>query len=81
MPSRKCVAHFVGHQELLVLRPAVGRLRQADFVLAQRRAVGLVAVGLVRRAEADHAADDDQRGPVVGLLERLDRAAQRRPGR
>ena len=32
--------HLVGHEELLVLRPAVGLLGQADFLLAQRSCRG-----------------------------------------
>ena len=57
---------LAGHQKLLVLGPAVGDFRQADFLFAQRRSVGVVAAGLVRRAETDHAAHDDQRRPVGG---------------
>ena len=57
--------NLAGHQKLLVFRPAVRDFRQPDLLLAQRRPVGLVAVGLVRRAETDHAADNNQRRPVA----------------
>ena len=52
------------HHELLVFRPAISDLRQADLLLAQRRPVGVVAVGLVRATETDHAANDNQRRPI-----------------
>jgi len=68
--GRKMGPHLVGNQELLIRRPAVGRLGQPHFVFAQRGAVGRMGVLLVRGAVADQRRDDDQRGPVVGLLER-----------
>ena len=61
--------HLFGHEELLVFRPAVGPLGEADLLLAQRRAVGPVRVLLVGARPGDHAADDDQRRPVGRLLE------------
>ena len=76
-PSRKWARHFAGHQELLVLRPAVGRLRQADFLLAQRRAVGLVACSALFGAPKPITLRTMiSVGRSVGLLERLDRRAQ-----
>ena len=44
-------------------------LGQADFVLAQRAAVSFVGVLFIRRTIGDVAIDDDQRGPVAGVLE------------
>ena len=58
-----------GTKKFLVLRPAVSRLGQPDFFFAQRRAVGVVAVGLVRGAESDHTAHLDQCRPVGRKLE------------
>ncbi len=58
-----------GTRNLLIRRPAVGLLGQPHFLFAQRGAVRLMAVGLVRRAVADHAADDNQRGPIRGSAE------------
>ena len=78
--SSKWLARLVGHVEGLVGGPAVGLLGEPHLVLAERRAVRLVGVLLVRRAVADVRAHDDERGPVVhalrllgGALERLDR--------
>ena len=71
MPCWKCSPDFVGDQELGIGGPAVEFLGQADFVFAQRLAVGLVGVLLVGRAIADVAADDDHRRLVVGAQEFL----------
>jgi hypothetical protein len=46
--------------------PAVGLLGEADLVLAEWRAVGLLGVLLVRAAEPDMGPDRDERRPVVG---------------
>ena len=40
--------YAIGHQELGVFGPAVERLRQADFLFAQRLAMGFLAVLFVR---------------------------------
>ena len=64
----------VGDQELGVLGPAVGGLRLAHLVLAERLAVRRGGVLLVRRAPADVAVDDDQRRPALLGLEALERA-------
>ena len=53
----------VGNQKLRVLGPAVKLLYQPDFLLAQRFAVRLKGILLMRRAVPDVAVDDDQRGP------------------
>ena len=66
----------VRDQELGVLGPAVGALGLADLLLAERLAVGLGRVLLVRGAVADVAVDDDQRGPVPLLLELLEGAGE-----
>ena len=82
MPSRKWRRHFGGHKELLVLRPAVDGLRQADFLLAQRRAVGLVACSaLFGEPKAITLRTMISVGRSRRLLEVSDRAAQGRPGR
>src|SRR5688572_15936590 len=52
--------------EALIWIPAVCLLRQADLVRAERRAVRLLRVLLVRAAEADVRPDRDQARPVVG---------------
>ena len=69
--------HLFGHEELLVFRPAVGPLGQADLLVTQRGAVGAVRVVLVRSAVGDHALDDDQRRPVASSSENLASAARR----
>ena len=63
----------VGHEELRVLGPAVVALGEADFFLAERFAVGCGGVLLVRRAVADVAVENDERGPAFGLAEDLER--------
>ena len=70
------LVHAVGDEELGVRRPAVALLGQADLVFAQRLAVRGAGVLLVRRAPADVAVDDDQRRPIVGGLEDVERAAE-----
>ena len=72
-PGGEASRHRVGDQELGVLRPAVEALRLAHLLLAERLAVGGGRVLLVRRAVADVAVDDDQRRPVVGRPEGLER--------
>ena len=58
------LAHAVRHEEFGVFGPTVTALGQADFLFAQRLAVGRAGVLLVRRAVADMAVDDDQRRRV-----------------
>ena len=65
------LADAVGDEELRVLRPAVDALGQADLLVAERLAVGLGRVLLVRRAVADVAVEDDERGAALGLPEDL----------
>src|SRR5512132_1210453 len=54
------LADPVRNEELCVLGPAVGALGLADLLLAERLAVNLRRVDLVRRAPADVAVQDDQ---------------------
>ena len=61
------VERLVGDVEVAIRIPAVGLLGQPDLVLAERRAVGLLAVLLVRRAVADVGPDGDQARPAVFL--------------
>ena len=74
----KCACDLVRHVEVLVGIPAVGLLRQADLVLAERRAVRLGRVLRVRRADRDVRAHDDQRRPRrLGVAPRRARRAGR----
>ena len=59
----------IGHEKLGVLGPAVAALGEAHFLFTQGLAVGFPGVLLMRRAEADVAAHDDQRRPVPGRTE------------
>ena len=63
------LVHAVGDEELGVFGPAVGLLGQADLFFAQRLAVRAVGVLLVWGAVADVAVHDDERRPVVLVLE------------
>ena len=64
----------VGHEELLVLGPAVVGLRELDLLIAKRRAMSLGGVLLVRGTGRDVRAQHDDRRTVV-LLGRVDRGA------
>src|SRR5450759_5247866 len=55
----------VRYEEMRLRIPAVGNLGAADFVLAQRRAVGLLRVVFRRRAESDVRPHGDQAGPPI----------------
>ena len=68
----------VGDEELGVLRPAVIPLCELDLFLAERLAVGGVGVLLVGRTPGDVAVDDDQRRPIIRLLEDLQGPVQHR---
>src|SRR5205807_4594486 len=68
------LADAVGDEEARVLRPAVGPLRLAHLLLAQRLAVSGTGVLLSRRAIADMAVHHHQRGPVLLLAENLEGA-------
>ena len=69
-------ARLIGHQKARVLRPAIRRFGQADFLSAQGLAMGRGGVVFVRRAVADHAVDHDQ-GRRAGIaLEGRQRIAQ-----
>ncbi len=59
------LGHLGRNQELGIGRPAVNSLRLGDLVVAQRFTVGLRGAGLVRRAKANDAFDDDQRRAIV----------------
>ncbi len=58
---------------VVLVRPAERGLGADDFLLAERRAVGLGRVRLVRRAVADRRVDDDQGGPGGVCARGLDR--------
>ena len=73
MPASNVLHHPVGHEELGILRPAIGALGEPDLVLAQRLAMGGGGIDLVRRAVADVAVEDDQRRPALGLAEDRER--------
>jgi len=68
--------HLVGDEEFRLLGPAVDTLRLPDLVFTERLAVGRARVLLRRRPVADVAVDDDERGAVVRIAERLERAVE-----
>src|SRR5439155_3587944 len=73
-PGREMLVHAVRDQELGVLGPSVKTLGETDLVLAQWLAMGLGRVLLVRRAIADVAVEDDERGVALCALEDLEGA-------
>ncbi len=75
----KSLADPVRHQELRILRPAVGALGKAHFLFAERVAVGRGRVLLVRRAVADDAVDNDEGRTVFGAAKGLQCVDDPRP--
>ena len=73
-PGEGCL-HAIGNVEALVVRPAIGLLGDLHVLHAQRLAMRLGAAR-AGAAPADHRADDDQRRPVVGGLERIQRGLE-----
>ena len=61
------LAHAVRNQKLGILGPAVGAFDQPNLVFAERIAVGGGGILAMRRAVADVAVEDDQRGTAYGL--------------
>src|SRR5712671_5016040 len=59
---------FWRDQELRVRRPAVADLGEPNLIFAQRLAVGLLGVMLVRRSPCDVAINDDERGTTLLFL-------------
>jgi len=56
----EAIVNVSGTRNVRILRPAVEALGQADFLFAERIAMGGRSVLLVRRAVTDDAVDDDQ---------------------
>src|SRR5437763_1481453 len=69
----KMLPNLVGDEEFFVLRPAIELLGELDLVLAKGSAVSRVCIGLVRRAIADDAFEDDDRGLIGLFFRRVDR--------
>ena len=69
--GRKVLADAVGNQELRVLGPAVVALGKPNLFFAERLAVGLGGVLLVRGTVADVAVEDEEGGAALGLPEDL----------
>src|SRR5581483_3107546 len=65
--------HTRWHQELRVLWPPVGTLGKPNLLVAQRLAVGLGPVLLMRRTVADMTVQNYQGGAASVLPERLER--------
>ena len=61
------LADTVRNEELRVLGPAVRALREADFLVAERLAVGGGGALPVGRAVPDAAVEDDEGRPALGL--------------
>src|ERR1051325_11011535 len=59
------IVDAVGDKELSILRPAVVALGQADFLFAERFAVGGTGVLLVGSTEGNVAIDDDERRTIA----------------
>ena len=66
------LADALGHEELRVLRPAVGFLRTLDLVFARRIRMRLVRAGLGREAVADDRMRDDDGRALLFAEEALE---------
>ena len=71
--AAEVLERLVRDEEGLLRRPAVDLLRQLDLLVAEWRPVGARGVLLVRRADRDVGADDDQRRLVLHAPRLLDR--------
>jgi hypothetical protein len=71
------LGHFGRHEKLGILRPAVELFGQLHLVRAERRPVGAVRIGLIRRTPADDAFEDDDRRLVGYFAGRVDRPLDR----
>ena len=67
-PLPEVIVDAVRHVEFLVFGPAVVPFGETNLLFTQRLAVRAAGILLVRRAVADVAVHDDQRGPIVGVL-------------
>src|SRR3989304_9729766 len=72
----KMLAHALRNKEGFVFGPSICRLGQANFLFAHWGAVSAVGIGLVRRTKSYHAANNDQRWPIIGFLKYFDCPAQ-----
>ena len=73
--ARELGAHFVGHVERRLERPAERFLRRLHFVGAERFSVRSRGAMQIRRAPSDDRLGDDDRRLVGDLLRFLDRLA------
>ena len=72
-PGGKVLGDTVRNEKRRILRPSVDALREADFLVTERLAVGRRRALSVGRAVPDAAVEDDERGPALGLLKDLQR--------
>src|SRR5207302_281571 len=73
----KVLADFIGNKELRVFGPAIDFLGELDFVGSERCAVSGVGMGLIWRAVADNALEDNDRRLVGHLFGRINRPLDR----
>src|SRR5439155_3207522 len=73
----KVFADSVRYQKLGILRPAIEFLYQPHFLFPKRLAMSFIRILFVRRAVADMAIHNDQRGPVFGL-QKIDAGIRKR---
>ena len=77
MPGVEMLADAVRHEELRVLRPAVGALGEPHLVVAERLAVRRGGVVPIRRTVADVAVENDDRRAPARFAEHAQRALDR----
>src|ERR1700688_1002377 len=66
------LVNTVRHHEFGVLGPSVAALGEADFLLAERLAMGIAGIVFVRSAVANMAIDDNEGGHTIGAPENFD---------
>src|SRR5262249_47258947 len=67
------LVHAIRHEELPVLWPPVGALRQADFIIAERFAMRGRCILFVRRTVPNVAVEHNECGSALRLPENVQR--------
>src|SRR5262249_20312040 len=75
-PLAEMLVNSIRNKKLGIFRPAVSALGQTDFFFAERLSVSAASVLFVRSAIGDVTIDDDQRRPIVAVLESSKGAGQ-----
>src|SRR4029453_12361349 len=75
-PVAEVIVNSVWYVEFLVFRPSVIPFRETNLLFSQGLAVSAACILFVGRAVPDVTVDDDQRRPVIRVLERAESARE-----